>query len=79
MKIRWKGKGIDEVGYDDESKKTIIKIDPRYLRPTEVETLLGDSSKAKKELGWEAKINFKDMIKEMIRSDLEEAEKTKLF
>jgi GDPmannose 4,6-dehydratase len=75
MKIRWKGKGIDEVGYDDESKKTIIKIDPRYLRPTEVETLLGDSSKAKKELGWEAKINFKDMIKEMIRSDLEEAEK----
>ena len=75
MKIRWKGKGIDEVGYNDESKKTIIKIDPRYLRPTEVETLLGDSSKAKKELGWEAKINFKDMIKEMIRSDLEEAEK----
>ena len=75
IKIKWKGKGIDEVGYDDESKKTIIKIDPRYFRPTEVETLLGDSSKAKKELGWEAKTNFKDLIKEMMRRDLEEAEK----
>ena len=75
IKIKWKGKGADEIGYDEDSKKPIIKIDPRYFRPTEVETLLGDSSKAKKELGWEAKINFKDMIKEMIRSDLEEAEK----
>ena len=75
LKLKWKGKGADEIGYDEESKKTIIKIDPRYLRPTEVETLLGDSSKAKKELGWEAKTNFKDLIKEMIKSDLEEAEK----
>ncbi len=75
IKIRWKGKGVNEIGYDEDSKKTIIKIDPRYFRPTEVETLLGDSSKAKRELGWEAKTNFKDLIKEMMERDLEEAEK----
>ena len=79
IKIRWKGKGVDEIGYDDKTKKTIIKIDSRYFRPTEVETLLGDSSKAKKELGWEAKTNFKDLIKEMMISDLEEAEKQKFL
>jgi len=79
IKIKWKGKGIAEIGYDDQSKKTIIKIDPRYLRLTEVEALLGDSSKAKRELGWEAKINFKDMIQEMVRSDLEEAERQNIL
>ena len=73
--IRWKGKGVDEVGYDNESKEVIVKIDPRYLRPTEVDTLLGDPSKAIRELGWKAKINFRDMIKEMVRSDLSEAKK----
>ena len=75
INIKWKGEGVDEVGYDNETNEVIVKIDPRYLRPTEVETLLGDPSKATNELGWKAKIDFKTMIKEMMRSDLKEARK----
>ena len=68
MNISWKGKGLKEIGICDG--KEIIKIDPRYFRPTEVETLLGDASKANKKLGWKPKITFKDLIKEMICEDL---------
>jgi GDPmannose 4,6-dehydratase len=68
MDIKWKGKGLKEVGI--YKNKEIIKVDKRYFRPTEVENLLGDASKAKKKLGWYPKINFENLVKEMIESDL---------
>jgi len=75
MKIDWNGKGLNEVG--SFKGKDIIKIDPRYFRPTEVETLLGDASKAKKKLNWTPKISFEQLVKEMIDKDLELANKDK--
>tara|TARA_B100000795_G_scaffold254189_1_gene224884 strand:+ start:37 stop:1080 length:1044 start_codon:yes stop_codon:yes gene_type:complete len=69
MKIDWKGKGLDEVGSFDG--KDIIKVDPRYFRPSEVETLLGDASKARDILNWIPKISFKELVKEMVEKDLE--------
>ncbi len=71
MDIEWKGKGLDEKGIEKKTGKTIIEIDSRYFRPTEVELLLGDASKAKKALGWEPKTKFKDLVKIMIESDLD--------
>ncbi len=71
--ITWKGEGIAEKGYD-ESGKCIVAVDPRYFRPTEVETLLGDPTKAKIKLGWEPKISFTEMVKEMAKEDLNAAE-----
>ena len=76
INIKWQGSGIDEIGkWNDE---TIVSIDPRYFRPTEVETLLGDSTKAKKKLGWVPKITFTELVKEMVLSDLKEAERDHL-
>ena len=75
--IKWKGKGLEEKGFDGD--KCIIEIDKDHFRPSEVETLLGDSSKAKKELGWERKISFEDLVKEMVANDLQEAQKEKLI
>ncbi len=68
MKINWRGKGLEEVGL--LNGKEIIKVDPRYFRPTEVETLLGDASKAKEKLNWTPKISFEELVKEMIDEDL---------
>jgi len=68
MKIEWKGKEEKEVGIFEN--KEIIKIDKNYYRPTEVESLIGDSSKAKKILGWEPKISFETLVKEMVQEDL---------
>ena len=65
MKIAWEGDGIDEVGYDTYSGNQIIVVDPTYFRPSEVETLLGDASKAKKKLGWEPKTSFKQLVEDM--------------
>ena len=65
MKIEWMGEGIDEIGYDWNTKKAVIKVNPKYFRPAEVETLLGDASKAKKKLGWEPKISFKQLVEDM--------------
>jgi len=65
MKIEWMGEGEKEVGFDWNTKKPIIYVDPKYFRPTEVESLLGDSSKAKKELGWEPEISFDELIEDM--------------
>jgi GDPmannose 4,6-dehydratase len=91
--LRWEGEGVDEVGIIDSisdsqltevnGKKVqegdiIVRVDPRYFRPTEVETLLGDASKAKKELGWEPKITFEEMVKEMVLADLELAKRDAL-
>lgn len=77
MSIRWEGEGVDEKGYD-ENGKCIVAVDPRYFRPTEVETLLGDSSKAKERLGWEPQTSFDELVKEMIQSDLEDAKRDSL-
>ena len=65
MKIEWMGEGLDEVGYDWNTKKAVIKVNPKYFRPAEVETLLGDATKAKKKLGWEPKISFKQLVEDM--------------
>lgn len=77
ISITWKGEGIDEKGYDADGK-CIVAVDPRYFRPTEVETLLGDASKAKRILGWEPKITFDELVKEMVREDLKTAERDEL-
>ena len=73
--IIWEGKGLEEVGLRADSGQIVVRIDPRYFRPSEVETLLGDPSKAKRELGWEAKINLEELVKEMISEDLSIAKK----
>jgi len=78
IEIKWKGEGIDEVGIDTKTDNIIVRIDKRYFRPTEVETLLGDSSKAKDQLNWQPKISFQELVSEMMLADLEEAKKDKL-
>ena len=65
MKIVWMGEGLNEIGYDLNTKKTVIQVNPKYFRPAEVETLLGDASKAKEKLGWEPKISFKQLVEDM--------------
>lgn len=70
VQIEWKGSGNDEIGIDKKTGKTIIKIDPKYFRPSEVDLLLGDSSKAKTVLGWESKVKFRELVKIMMKHDL---------
>lgn len=77
MKIRWQGKGADEKGYD-VAGKCVVAIDRHYFRPAEVDTLLGDATKAKQKLGWTAKVRFGELVAEMAQADLREAERTKL-
>ena len=71
IKLAWEGTGVNEVGIDTTTGNTIIKINPKYFRPTEVDLLLGDASKAKEKLGWEAKIKFATLAAQMTRSDFE--------
>ena len=78
MNIEWQGKGIDEVGIDTVSGKTLVRVDPRYFRPTEVETLLGDPSKAREKLGWSAEVTFPELVADMVESDLEDAKRDAL-
>jgi len=78
IKVRWEGQGVDEKGYNTETGKCIVAIDPRYFRPTEVETLLGDASKAKRQLGWSPQTSFSDLVSEMMREDLKLAERDEL-
>lgn len=73
--MRWEGKGTEEKGYDQKTGKCIVAVDPRYFRPTEVESLLGDATLAREELGWEPKISFEEMVMEMVAQDLREAER----
>jgi GDPmannose 4,6-dehydratase len=75
--VRWEGRGSDEVGYDDRGQ-AIVRVDPRYFRPTEVETLLGDASKARSRLGWTPKVSFAELVAEMVREDLKDAERDEL-
>ncbi|KAA3626769.1 MAG: GDP-mannose 4,6-dehydratase [Proteobacteria bacterium] len=76
--IKWEGKGAEEKGYDVNGK-CIVAVDPRYFRPTEVEMLLGDPSKAKKKLGWTPRISFEELVAEMVREDLKTAERDELI
>lgn len=78
INIRWENSGVDEKGYN-ETGQCIVAIDPRYFRPTEVETLLGDASKAKEQLGWTPKISFKELVSEMVREDLKLAKRDDLI
>lgn len=75
--IEWRGEGLDEIGVSKSSNKTVVRIDPKYLRPAEVDLLLGDATKAHKKLGWEAKISFQEMIEEMVKSDYDQINQTK--
>jgi GDPmannose 4,6-dehydratase len=78
IKIRWQGQGVEEKGYCEKTGKCMVAVDPHYFRPTEVETLLGDPTKAKQKLGWEPKIGFNELVAEMVREDLVAAEKDDL-
>ena len=88
MKIRWQGRGVKEVGILDSALSTqhpalkkgsvIVAVDPRYFRPTEVDALLGDASKARKKLGWTPKIKFKHLVSEMVSTDFKAAERDEL-
>ena len=73
--IIWEGNGVNEIGRRADTNQVVIKVDPKYFRPTEVELLLGDSTKAKEKLGWEHNISLEELISEMIKYDLEEAKK----
>jgi GDPmannose 4,6-dehydratase len=77
MKIGWKGTGNEERGFDTQGR-CIVRVDPRYFRPTEVETLLGDATKARNALGWSPKVTFKELVAEMVREDLKSAERDEL-
>lgn len=78
IKIQWQGQGVEEKGYCEKTGKCMVAVDPHYFRPTEVETLLGDPTKAKQKLGWEPKIGFNELVAEMVREDLVIAEKDDL-
>ena len=78
-KIRWEGEDYSEKGFDVESGKLIVAVDPQYFRPTEVETLLGDAAKARKNLGWKPKISFHEMVHEMMQNDIILAKKDSLL
>ena len=83
MNIRWQGSGIDETGtlksgIPSQQPQVIVRVDPRYFRPTEVETLLGDATKAREKLGWTPKITFHELVTEMVREDLNSAERDEM-
>ena len=69
FEIKWKGEGLEEVGYDAKTNRVLIEVSEKYFRPCEVEELLGDSSKAKREMNWEPKVSFLELVKEMVDSD----------
>ncbi|MBF0419676.1 MAG: GDP-mannose 4,6-dehydratase [Magnetococcales bacterium] len=81
MAMRWQGQGIEERGYwqTEAGERLVVAVDPRYFRPTEVETLLGDPSKAKAKLGWAPKITFQELVSEMVREDLKSARRDELI
>lgn len=77
IELRWRGEGLEEHAHDAQGKK-VVAVDPRYFRPTEVQTLLGDASKARRQLGWTPKISFSELVCEMVREDLKVAERDEL-
>ena len=76
--ISWSGTGQEEKGVD-QAGKCIVAIDPRYFRPAEVDTLLGDAAKANEKLGWQPKISFESLVREMVQQDLDVAERDELY
>ena len=78
MQIEWRGDGVEEVGVDAASGRTLVYVDPRYFRPTEVDTLLGDATKARQKLGWTAEVTFSELVTEMVESDLDVAKRDAL-
>ena len=78
ISIAWRGKGVEEHAVDTATGKTIVRVDPRYFRPTEVDALLGDASKARNKLGWKAEIGFEDLVREMVDADRRLAERDAL-
>lgn len=78
INIRWEGEGVDEKGYDIATGKCIVEVDPRYFRPAEVETLLGDPTKAREKLGWVPRTSFKELVSEMMREDMKGAQRDEL-
>ena len=78
IKIRWEGSGLDEKGYDEQGR-CIVAVDPKYFRPAEVETLLGDATKAKQKLGWQPQTTFAELVAEMAREDLKAAQRDELI
>ena len=79
ISLEWSGNGVDETGRDAKSGNILVSIDPAYFRPTEVDLLIGDASKAREKLGWQPTCNLQQMIEEMIKADLEEARKDQLL
>ena len=77
IKLTWTGKGVDEKGIDNATGKVVVQIDPQYFRPTEVELLIGDASKAKRDFGWEPKHTLEQLVKEMVESDIKLFKKDK--
>jgi GDPmannose 4,6-dehydratase len=77
--IVWKGTGVDETGMDEKTGEILVKIDPRYFRPTEVEALLGDAGKARQRLGWRPEVAFDEIVREMVESDLQRTEDARSF
>ncbi|KAI9056290.1 GDP-mannose 4,6-dehydratase [Trametes sanguinea] len=77
ISIKWRGSGTDEEGYDEKTGKVLVRVDPRYFRPAEVELLLGNPAKAERLLGWKRKVDFESLVKEMVEADLE-ASKTRI-
>jgi GDPmannose 4,6-dehydratase len=75
MKLEWRGKGLEEQGIDTATGKCIVRVDPRYFRPAEVDTLLGDPTKARLKLGWKAQIGFEQLVKDMVQADLVHAQR----
>jgi GDPmannose 4,6-dehydratase len=76
--IRWEGQGLKEKGIDDKTGQALVAVDPRYFRPSEVETLLGDCTKARQKLGWKARTTFKQLVSEMVANDLKEAQRDQM-
>jgi GDPmannose 4,6-dehydratase len=75
IEIAWSGSGINEKGQDAATGRVLVEVDPRYFRPTEVDLLLGDASKARQKLGWEPKYSLEELVKDMMAGDLAEAER----
>lgn len=78
IEMKWEGTGVNEKGFNANTGKVIVSVDPKYFRPTEVETLLGDPSKAREKLGWIPEISFQELVSEMVKHDLEEAKRDDL-
>jgi GDPmannose 4,6-dehydratase len=79
MRIEWRGSGLNEQGVDALTSKVVVQIDPRYFRPTEVDTLLGDASKAREKLGWCTRTTFEELVREMVARDLDQAKRYSLL